>query len=125
MNTRAIGQKAESFAFEFLKKGGMLLLSKNYVTPYGEADAIFRDGEEFVFVEVKARKRMTYGTPAEAVTKSKMKRYLQIAQYYFLQNGIEDYAVRFDVVEVYTLCEPPVVNHIKNAFDFSGFGEFY
>lgn len=125
MNTRAIGQKAESFAFEVLKKGGMLLLRKNYVTPYGEADAVFRDGEEYVFVEVKARKHMTYGTPAQAVTKSKMKRYLQIAQYYFLQNSIEDYAVRFDVVEVYTMCEPPVVNHIKNAFDFSDFGEFY
>lgn len=125
MNTRAVGNFAENKAVEFIQKSGKNLLIRNYVTPYGEADAIFTDGEQYVFVEIKARRNSKYGSPAQAVTKNKQKKYLHIAQYFFSEHEIENYSVRFDVAEVYMTGEEPVINYIENAFDFSDYVEFY
>lgn len=125
MNTRAIGSYAEDKAVEFIQKSGKVLVTRNYVTPYGEADAIFIDNGQYVFVEIKARRTAVYGLPAHAVTRRKQKKYLHIAQFFFAENKTEDYSVRFDVAEVYITDGEPVVNYIENAFDFSDIDEFY
>lgn len=125
MNTRAVGKYAEDKAIEFIQKSGKHLVVRNYVTPYGEADAVFTDKEQYVFVEIKARRNSVYGLPAQAVTKSKQKRYLHIAQFFFSKQGVDNYSVRFDVAEVYITCGEPVINYIENAFDFSDVDEFY
>lgn len=110
---------------DYLLGKGMSLVAQNYISPYGEADIILKDGDEFAFVEVKARRSDKFGKPAEAVTKSKMKKYLLTAQYFFMNAGMEDYRVRFDVAEVYLTSDSPWVNYIQNAYDFSGIEEFY
>ncbi len=125
MNTRQIGNRAEDAAVAYILAKGAELLVRNYTTPYGEADAIFIQNGQYVFAEVKARRSLAHGTPAMAVTRSKMKRYMHIAQYYFMENKIEDYFVRFDVVEVYITSGEPYINHIENAFDFSDFDDEY
>ncbi len=125
MNTRKIGNIAEDKAAELVASRGYNVLLRNYTTPYGEADIIAEDKGVYVFIEVKARCSNKYGTPAAAVTKQKMLRYLQIAQYYFMQNGIEDYTVRFDVAEVYTAKGLYEINYIENAFDFTDMSDFY
>lgn len=125
MNTRAVGRYAEDKAVEFIKRKGKNIVVRNYVTPYGEADAVFTDGEQYVFLEIKARRTSLYGLPAQAVTKSKQKKYLHIAQFFFAEHGIEDYSVRFDVAEVYMTGTEPAINYIENAFDFSDTDEFY
>ncbi len=125
MNKRTFGGKYEETAAAWLKNKGYELLSMNFSSPYGEADIIMKDKSEFVFIEVKTRTSLKYGLPAEAVTKSKQKKYLLTAQYYFMTNGIEDYNVRFDVIQVYISDNTPYINHIENAFDFTDSRVFY
>lgn len=125
MNTRKTGAGAEDVAIKYIVANGIEPVERNYTTPYGEADIIAKEGSVFVFIEVKARRNQKYGSPADAVTKRKKLRYLNIAQYYFMSKSIRDYEVRFDVAEVYISDGKFNVNYIKNAFDFTGISDFY
>lgn len=109
---KAFGKKGERLAEKLLKAEGCKILEKNYRTPFGEADLIVSDGDEIAFVEVKSRSSDAYGTPAEAVVKEKRRRYLRIAEFYWLKTGGEPNA-RFDVVEVWA---DGRIEHYKHAF---------
>ena len=52
-STREYGDKGERLAETYLKRRGLKLVARGYVTPVGEIDLIVRDGDTVVFVEVK------------------------------------------------------------------------
>ena len=110
--TKVLGKKGETRAEQYLKSQGFVLVSRNYRTPFGEADLLMQHGEDTVFVEVKTRTADGYGAPAEAVTKTKIAHYKKIAAYY-LSGRREEISIRFDVVEVLADGQ---INHIENAF---------
>ena len=112
VHKKVLGKKSEKLVAEYLKKQRIEILKTNYRTPFGEADLIAREGEEILFVEVKARTSDAYGTPREAVDRAKQKRYYKIAEYYAMQTGEEPNA-RFDVAEVFSDGE---ITYYKNAF---------
>ena len=112
VHKKVLGKKGERLVVEYLKKQGCTILKTNYRTPFGEADIIAREGEEVAFVEVKTRTSDSYGSPSEAVGKSKQQRYRRIAECYWLQTGEEPNA-RFDVAEVWA---DGKIEYIKNAF---------
>ena len=117
MNTRKIGDIAEEKASEFLLKQGYTVLCKNYCIRGGEIDIIFLDKDTVCFCEVKFRKDEKFGTPGEAVTKTKQKRVSFAAIKYLYGNDMFDKNCRFDVSEV-TGMGIITINHIKNAFEF-------
>ncbi|MBQ7769700.1 MAG: YraN family protein [Clostridia bacterium] len=112
VHKKVLGRKGEKLAAEYLKKQGCKIVKRNYKTPFGEADIIAQDKDEIVFVEVKTRIGDKFGTPREAVTKTKQQRYYKIAECYWLKTGEEPNA-RFDVIEVY---EDGRIEQYKNAF---------
>ena len=71
-----------------------------------------KDGDTVVFCEVKTRLSGAFGTPAEAVDGKKEKRYIDIARYFLMKAGRDDFTVRFDVLEVFE----DRINHIVGAF---------
>ena len=109
---KVLGAKGERLVEAYLKKQGCKILKRNYRTPFGEADIIAEDGDEIVFVEVKTRETLAYGSPAEAVGKEKQRRYRKIAEFYWIRTGEEPNA-RFDVAEVYP---DGRIEYIKYAF---------
>ena len=112
VHKKVLGKKGEKLVCKHLKKQGLKIVGTNYRTPFGEADLIAVDKDEIVFIEVKTRSGTAFGTPAEAVVKSKQERYYKIAQFYGLKHGEEPNA-RFDVAEVYA---DGTINYLKNAF---------
>ena len=112
VHKKVLGRKGEELAAKHLKKQGCKILKRNYKTPFGEADIIAQDKDEIVFVEVKTRIGDKFGTPREAVTKTKQQRYYKIAECYWLKTG-EEPNTRFDVIEVY---EDGHIEQYKNAF---------
>ena len=112
VHKKVLGRKGEKLAAEYLKKQGCKIVKRNYKTPFGEADIIAQDKDEIVFVEVKTRIGDKFGTPREAVTKTKQQRYYKIAECYWLKTGEEPNA-RFDVAEVLATGE---IHYFKNAF---------
>ena len=112
LHKKLLGKKGEKLAVAYVKKQGMRVLKTNYRTPFGEADIIALDGDEIAFIEVKTRSTDNYGTPGEAITEDKQRRYRKIAEFYWLQTGEEPNA-RFDVVEVWA---DGRIEHLKAAF---------
>lgn len=112
VHKKVLGKKGEKAVAKYLKNLGVTILEANFKTPFGEADLIVQDGDEIAFVEVKTRTNDGFGTPAEAVTLEKRKRYRKIAQFYWLKTREEPNA-RFDVAEVYA---DGRIEYIKHAF---------
>ena len=114
--TYAKGLAGESQAIAYLQNRGMVLLQQRYRSPFGEIDAIVRDGEAVVFVEVKARRTGRAGAGLIAVGARKQARLLKTALHYMAAYGCEC-PMRFDVVEL----TQDGINHIENAFEGSEF----
>lgn len=115
MNNIEKGRLGEHIAAEYLKSKGMVLLAQNYRSGKSEIDLIMSDGEEVVFIEVKARMTDDYGRGAVAVTDKKQRMIIQGACAYCAENGLYDERIRFDVAEV-DLHTKRVVAYIENAF---------
>lgn len=76
-----IGKAAEDYVSEQLKKRGAVIIARNYtVHGVGEIDIICAYKGRVLVIEVKSRHYdMNYGTPEEAVTKSKQRKIMQTA----------------------------------------------
>ncbi|MBP3507017.1 MAG: YraN family protein [Lachnospiraceae bacterium] len=113
MNKRVVGSEYEALAVTYLQKQGIQILARNYRCRQGEIDIIGKENQYLLFVEVKYRKDLRAGYPAEAVTLTKQKRIYQTARYYLYENQMsEDTPIRFDVVAI--LGEE--IQYIRNAF---------
>ena len=100
-NKREIGAVGERKAAEFLQRNGYTIVKTNYrVGRLGEIDIIANDNEYICFIEVKTRRTSTFGSPGEAVTKTKQQKIRQIAAIYLTNTRKMDSKVRFDVVEI-------------------------
>lgn len=115
------GRRGEKMAVEYLRGQRYIILEVNYRKPYGEVDIVARDGNTLVFIEVKTRHTLVYGTPFEAVDSRKQRQISRVAQEYLQVKGLNDCPARFDVVAVLLdrLERPSRIDHIKNAFDFA------
>lgn len=113
----AVGAYGERLAVAHLLTQGMVLLDRNWRCPAGEIDIIARDGAALVFVEVKTRRSENFGSPAEAVIATKIKRLRRLAAQWLATSGLHPSEVRFDVVSV--LPQPKGaarIEHLKGAF---------
>ena len=111
-NNRSVGAVYEQAAGYYLEQNGYELIEYNYRCRDGEIDIIAKDGDCYVFCEVKYRSGRQAGNPLEAVDQRKQKKIFRCALYYTVQHGIEDAQCRFDVIGV----EGTDITHIKNAF---------
>jgi len=106
----------EDRAVDFLTRKGYSILARNYRFEHGEIDIIARDGDELVFVEVKTRRSIRFGTPEDAVSDHKRKQLRKTAEGYLFQNDIEDVACRFDVIAVQLMGKEYEIRHYDHAF---------
>ncbi len=111
-----LGSLGESLAAEVLRRNGYRILARNVRTPLGEIDLIARQGDTLVFIEVKMRRSLRCGTPAEAVTSSKQRRLRRAAEYYLLKQPARAVKIRFDVVAITLIADNPEVKIIQAAF---------
>ena len=118
MNKRNIGDHFEQIGCDYLIKKGYEIISRNYrYHRHGEIDIIAKTGNCIVFVEVKARKNTTYGTPAEAVTLKKRDKIRMTALGFLSMNKMQAGEIRFDVLEIYyDYTGIKSIHLIENAF---------
>src|SRR5262249_15358420 len=121
MDTRRVrGLRAEDEAARTLTAAGLSVIDRNVRLTGGELDLVCRDGDAWVFVEVKARRRGWDDAPRAAVAWRKQHRLVTLALRYLRRRGLHDVRCRFDVVEVITDDgRPAEVRHVRSAFDAS------
>jgi len=82
MKRRETGIRGEKLARDFLKKRGYRILETNYRCPEGEIDIITKDKDSLVFIEVRTKKSLEFGSPEESITLAKKERLKAIASHY-------------------------------------------
>jgi putative endonuclease len=118
----AVGRYGEQLAVELLEATGAVVLARNWRCRAGELDVVVREGDELVFVEVKTRSSLAFGTPAEAISPVKTARIRRLALTWIaeqreLGGPLAWSALRFDVVSVLrTRSGPPQVTRVRGAF---------
>lgn len=117
----AFGQWGEKEAVRFLCANGYRILEKNFRTRAGELDLIAQQGDQVVFVEVKARRGGEFGEPQWAVHERKRRRMIRAALYYLGKKRWHGRSCRFDVVAIeQTPSGEPRIRLIPNAFGAEG-----
>ncbi len=95
-----LGAQGERIAAAYLSGRGHVVLAANYRTRYGEVDLVTRSGDSIVFVEVRTRRSLSFGTPEESVTDRKRARLVAAAQQYLQDHGLEHLPWRIDLVAI-------------------------
>ncbi len=97
------GRYAEGLAVSELESKGYELLERNWRTNFGEIDAIMRDGDTLVFIEVRSRTGLdsdhNFSLAGESIHVLKRAKVKRLASAY-LQHVFRVTDVRFDVVVV-------------------------
>jgi len=114
------GRLAERLAVFYLQQQAYRIIAVNQRVGRGELDIIARKAGVLAFVEVKARRTRTCGTPEDAVTMQKRRQIARLAALWIgshprLLQGVTD--VRFDIIAVDAVQRPPRVRHLRAAFD--------
>jgi putative endonuclease len=113
----AVGAYGERVAVAHLVEQGMVVLDRNWRSRTGEIDIVLRDGPDLVFCEVKTRRTDRFGSPAEAVTTTKVRRLRRLAAEWLAEAGLRVPTVRFDVVSVQPRSAGAAqVEHLRGAF---------
>lgn len=127
---RPLGRRGEDAAARLLRRKGYVIVAGGRRSRYGEIDLIaVQDRRTVVFVEVKTRRSLRAGHPAEAVDESKQRRIADAALAYLKSHGLLEYPSRFDVVAILwpdlSARRPARIQHYQNAFQPPGQGRFY
>lgn len=114
---RQIGNEGEDLACEFLINKGWKILQRNYYSGRSEIDVIAKDGEFYVFVEVKSRSTDFFGRPEEFVNKKKVQRVFQAAETWIIEKNLSGAPMRFDVIGILiSKSDKPSIFHLQDAF---------
>lgn len=113
-----IGSYGEDLACEYLLDIKHKILARNFRSKLGEIDIITFFNNMIIFTEVKSRYTNSYGSPMESVTYYKQKQIIKLSSYYILINKLNDYNIRYDVIEIFfnKSNQNFTINHIKDAF---------
>lgn len=107
------GATAENAACHHLKQQGLKIVERNYRTQRGEIDIIARDGGILVFVEVRLRSNLRFGSAAHSIDARKQARLISAAQHYLLKTSLTDaQPCRFDAI-----CMNTVATHSTGTSD--------
>lgn len=93
-----LGKAGEQAAVEYLESVGFRILDRNWRCAEGEIDIVAVDRHVFVAVEVKTRSGTRFGTPLEAVGRTKLRRLRKLAVLWLNAHGIRYELVRVDIV---------------------------
>jgi putative endonuclease len=116
-----VGRRGEQLAAEHLEAAGWTILARNWRCRDGELDIVARDGALLVFVEVKTRSSLAFGSPAEAVHPAKAARIRRLAGHWIAAERVAAdpqfwSAIRFDVVSVVGAAAGFELSHLQGAF---------
>jgi putative endonuclease len=82
MNRQEVGELGEKAAQRFLKRRGYRIRETGFRCRHGEIDIIAQQKDCLVFVEVRTKTNLDFGTPEESITQAKKERLIASALTY-------------------------------------------
>ena len=123
-SNRRLGEWGERQARLHLEDKGYSLLANNFRCRAGEIDIVARQGDQVVFVEVKARRGDAYGRAEESISPARANRLADVAEEFMQTRMAGEFdsgtAWRIDLVCLNMDRQGRLlsVNHIENAIEF-------
>lgn len=117
----SFSEKAQQAARRYVEHTGCAVLDAAYKLPDGrQIDIVANEGNELVFIEVKARKDADKGFPSDAMSKRKREA-MEAAAICWLKDrsgGFVDMMVRFDIISLLLLSENrAIIRHHKGVMN--------
>lgn len=97
---RRTGKLGEDIACAALVQRGYEVLVRGWRCRQGEVDIIAREGDCWVFAEVKTRRGTRAGLPEEALTRRKLERLVVLAETYLAEQALANATWRIDLVAI-------------------------
>lgn len=116
-----LGQVGESEAAEWLRGKGFHIIARNWHCRTGELDIVAMRDNVISFIEVKSRRGMRFGRPAEAVTPYKAAHIRRSAALFLMKEKGRlpinpETHFRFDVIELIYGKKGAEIHYIEDAF---------
>ena len=100
MNRQEVGKLGEKLAQEFLKQRGYRILETGFRCREGEIDIVAWQKDCLIFVEVRTKSNLDFGTPEESITKGKKEKLITTALTYIEAHPNSPSSWRIDVVAI-------------------------
>lgn len=100
MNRQEVGKLGEKAAQKFLKKKGYRIRETGFRCRRGEIDIIAQKKDWLVFVEVRTKSNLDFGTPEESITQAKKEKLIASALTYTNTHQNLPSSWRIDVVAI-------------------------
>jgi putative endonuclease len=100
MDRQEVGKLGEKVARKFLKKRGYRIRETGFRCPHGEIDIVAQQKDYLVFVEVRTKSSLDFGTPEESITQAKKKKLIASALTYISTHQKLPSSWRIDVVAI-------------------------
>jgi len=113
---RGAGFDWERMAENRLTEAGYRILDRNFRARSGELDLVAEENGVLCFVEVKGRRGLRFGAPAESVTAEKRRRIFRAAEAWLRRARREGAPCRFDVVAILDGRDGLQVEILRDAF---------
>ena len=119
MNRQEVGKLGEKAARKFLKKRGYRIREKGFRCHHGEIDIVAQKKDWLVFVEVRTKSNLEFGTPEESITQAKKEKLIASALTYTSTHKDLPPLWRIDVVaiELDDKGKPKRIELIENAIE--------
>lgn len=118
-HTQKTGDKGEFIARDYLIQKGYTIIDTNWSTRFGEIDIVAKQGEIYIFVEVRSRHSHNTESALASITPSKQNKMIKAIYQYLHTKELEDVDWRIDAIGVaLRRNHPPVIDHVEDAFDW-------
>lgn len=116
MTTVEEGRWAEDIAERHIVQLGYEVIDRNfYFRKVGEIDIVARTGEMIVFIEVRHRTTIRYGSPEASLTPRKCAKLRRCAEAWLAMKKLTRAPCRFDMIAVDTTSGRMQIRHHVNA----------
>ena len=115
MTNQELGIFGEQLAFHYLQERNYQVIDRNYRFGHLEVDLICNFGGKLIVVEVKTRQTAEIGEPWRAVTRSKQRQIIKVANDYIFKNDIH-LETQFDIISIVHNNFRTDIEHIVDAF---------
>jgi putative endonuclease len=119
MDRQEVGKLGEEAAQKFLKKRGYRIRETGFRCHHGEIDVVAQKKDYLVFVEVRTKSNLEFGTPEESITQAKKEKLIASALTYTSTHQDLPSLWRIDVVaiELDEKGKTQRIEHIENAVE--------
>ncbi len=115
-DTGAVGRRAESLAFRYLRDRGHETVARKFRSRGGEIDLIMLDGACLTFIEVRSRRSAQFTRPASTVDARKQRKLVGTAAMFVARHErFASHTMRFDIVSIEGTARP-TIRWICDAF---------